>query len=89
MLAWRQIQVRLLSNAQYVTYSNYVKDKNTSQYESMTHCYKTIFKGIVFQFVVILWSAIVVHHVWFTVISLVASAFVLLEATLVNWSFPN
>ena len=26
--AWRQVQVRLLPNAQYVIYSNYVQEKN-------------------------------------------------------------
>ena len=34
LLAWRQVQVRLLPNAQYVIYSNYVQEKNKSQYES-------------------------------------------------------
>lgn len=31
LLVGCQIQVRLLSNAQYITYSNYVKEKNMSQ----------------------------------------------------------
>ena len=46
LLVGCQIQVRLLSNAQYITYSNYVKEKNMSQYESKTKYYKTVIKGI-------------------------------------------
>ena len=89
LLVGCQIQVRLLSNAQYITYSNYVKEKNMSQYESKTKYYKTVIKGIVFQLVPMLWTVIVIHQGWFTVISGLASVFVLLETLLGNYSFPE
>ena len=40
MLASRQIKVRLLPNSKYVIYSNYVNEKNRSQYEDKIHYYK-------------------------------------------------
>lgn len=89
LLAWRQVQVRLLPNAQYVIYSNYVKEKNKSQYESQAHYYKSIFKGILMQLVGLLWASFVVHHIWFTVISMITTVFILLEAILVNWTFSQ
>ena len=89
LLVGCQIQVRLLSNAQYITYSNYVKEKNMSQYESKTKYYKTVIKGIVYQLVPMLWTVIVIHQGWFTVISGLASVFVLLETLLGNYSFPE
>ena len=89
LLVGCQIQVRLLSNAQYITYSNYVKEKNMSQYESKTKYYKTVIKGIVFQLVPMLWTVIVIQQGWFTVISGLAFVFVLLETLLSNYSFPE
>ena len=89
LLVGCQIQVRLLSNAQYITYSNYVKEKNMSQYESKTKYYKTVIKGIMLQLVPMLWTVIVIHQGWFTVISGLASVFVLLETLLGNYSFPE
>ena len=89
LLVGCQIQVRLLSNAQYITYSNYVKEKNMSQYESKTKYYKTVIKGIMLQLVSRLWTVIIIHQGWFTVISGRASVFVLLETLLVNYSFPK
>ena len=89
LLAWRQVQVRLLSNAHYVIYSNYVPEKNMSQYESKTKYYKTVIKGIVFQLVPMLWTVIVIHQGWFTIISGLAFVFVLLETLLGNYSFPE
>ena len=84
LLVGCQIQVRLLSNAQYITYSNYVKEKNMSQYESKTKYYKTVIKGIMLQLVSMLWTVIIIHQGWFTVISGLASVFVLLETLLGN-----
>lgn len=89
LLAWRQVQVRLLSNAHYVIYSNYVPEKNMSQYENKTKYYKTVIKGIVFQLVPMLWTVIVIHQGWFTIISGLAFVFVLLETLLGNYSFPE
>ena len=89
LLVGCQIQVRLLSNAQYITYSNYVKEKNMSQYESKTKYYKTVIKGIMLQLVSMLWTVIIIHQGWFTVISGLASVFVLLETLLSNYSFPE
>lgn len=89
LLVGCQIQVRLLSNAQYITYSNYVKEKNMSQYESKTKYYKTVIKGIMLQLVSMLWTVIIIHQGWFTVISGLASVFVLLETLLGNYSFPE
>ena len=89
LLVGCQIQVRLLSNAQYITYSNYVKEKNMSQYESKTKYYKTVIKGIMLQLVSMLWTVIIIHQGWFTVISGLASVFVLLETLLGNYSFPK
>lgn len=89
LLVGCQIQVRLLSNAQYITYSNYVKEKNMSQYESKTKYYKTVIKGIMLQLVSMLWTVIVIQHGWFTVISGLAFVFVLLETLLSNYSFPE
>lgn len=89
LLAWRQVQVRLLSNAHYVIYSNYVPEKNMSQYENKTKYYKTVIKGIVFQLVPMLWTVIVIQQGWFTVISGLAFVFVLLETLLGNYSFPE
>ena len=89
LLVGCQIQVRLLSNAQYITYSNYVKEKNMSQYESKSKYYKTVIKGIMLQLVSMLWTVIIIHQGWFTVISGLASVFVLLETLLGNYSFPN
>ena len=73
LLAWRQVQVRLLPNAQYVIYSNY----------------KSIFKGILIQLVGLLWASFVVDHIWFTVISMITTVFILIEAILVNWTFSQ
>ena len=89
LLAWRQVQVRLLSNAHYVIYSNYVPEKNMSQYENKTKYYKTVIKGIVFQLVPMLWTVIVIHQGWFTIISGLAFVFVLLETLLGHYSFPD
>ena len=89
LLVGCQIQVILLSNAQYITYSNYVKEKNMSQYESKTKYYKTVIKGIVYQLVPMLWTVIVIHQGWFTIISGLAFVFVLLETLLGNYSFPE
>ena len=89
LLVGCQIQVRLLSNAQYITYSNYVKEKNMSQYESKTKYYKTVIKGIMLQLVSMLWTVIVIQQGWFTVISGLAFVFVLLETLLSNYSFPE
>ncbi len=89
LLVGCQIQVRLLSNAQYITYSNYVKEKNKSQYESKTKYYKTVIKGIMLQLVSMLWTVIVIQQGWFTVISGLAFVFVLLETLLSNYSFPE
>ena len=89
LLVGCQIQVRLLSNAQYITYSNYVKEKNMSQYESKTKYYKTVIKGIMLQLVPMLWTVIVIHQGWFTIISGLAFVFVLLETLLGNYSFPE
>ena len=89
LLAWRQVQVRLLPNAQYVIYSNYVQEKNKSQYESKAHYYKSIFKGILIQLVGLLWASFVVDHIWFTVISMITMVFILIEAILVNWTFSQ
>lgn len=89
LLVGCQIQVRLLSNAQYITYSNYVKEKNMSQYENKTKYYKTVIKGIMLQLVSMLWTVIIIHQGWFTVISGLASVFVLLETLLGNYSFPE
>ena len=89
LLVGCQIQVRLLSNAQYITYSNYVKEKNMSQYESKTKYYKTVIKGIMLQLVSMLWTEIVIQQGWFTVISGLAFVFVLLETLLSNYSFPE
>ena len=89
LLAWRQVQVRLLPNAQYVIYSNYVQEKNKSQYESKAHYYKSIFKGILMQLVGLLWASFVVDHIWFTVISMITTVFILIEAILVNWTFSQ
>ena len=89
LLVGCQIQVRLLSNAQYITYSNYVKEKNMSQYESKTKYYKTVIKGIMLQLVSMLLTVIVIQQGWFTVISGLAFVFVLLETLLSNYSFPE
>ena len=89
LLVGCQIQVRLLSNAQYITYSNYVKEKNMSQYESKTKYYKTVIKGIMLQLVSMLWTVIVIQQGWFTVISGLDFVFVLLETLLSNYSFPE
>ena len=89
LLAWRQVQVRLLPNSQYVIYSNYVQEKNKSQYESKAHYYKSIFKGILMQLVGLLWASFVVDHIWFTVISMITMVFILIEAILVNWTFSQ
>ena len=89
LLVGCQIQVRLLSNAQYITYSNYVKEKNMSQYESKTKYYKTVIKGIMLQLVSMLWTVIVIQQGSFTVISGLAFVFVLLETLLSNYSFPE
>ena len=89
LLAWRQVQVRLLPNAQYVIYSNYVQEKNKSQYESKVDYYKSIFKGILMQLVGLLWANFVVDHIWFTVISMITTVFILIEAILVNWTFSQ
>ncbi len=89
LLAWRQVQVRLLPNAQYVIYSNYVQEKNKSQYESKVDYYKSIFKGILIQLVGLLWASFVVDHIWFTVISMITMVFILIEAILVNWTFSQ
>ena len=89
LLAWRQVQVRLLPNSQYVIYSNYVQEKNKSQYESKAHYYKSIFKGILIQLVGLLWASFVVDHIWFTVISMITMVFILIEAILVNWTFSQ
>ena len=89
LLAWRQVQVRLLSNAHYVIYSNYVPEKNMSQYENKTKYYKTVIKGIMLQLVPMLWTVIVIHQGWFTIISGLAFVFVLLETLLGNYSFPE
>lgn len=89
LLAWRQVQVRLLPNAQYVIYSNYFQEKNKSRYESKAHYYKSIFRGILIQLIGVLWASSVVHHIWFVVISLIAAICVLLEGILVNWIFPQ
>ena len=89
LLACRQVQVRLLSNAHYVIYSNYVPEKNMSQYENKTKYYKTVIKGIVFQLVPMSWTVIVIHQGWFTIISGLAFVFVLLETLLGNYSFPE
>ena len=89
LLAWRQVQVRLLPNSQYVIYSNYVQEKNKSQYESKAHYYKSIFKGILMQLVGLLWASFVVDHIWFTVISMITTVFILIEAILVNWTFSQ
>ena len=89
LLVGCQIQVRLLSNAQYITYSNYVIEKNMSQYESKTKYYKTVIKGIMLQLVSMLWTVIVIQQGWFTVISGLAFVFVLLETLLSNYSFPE
>ena len=35
LLAWRQVQVRLLPNAQYVIYSNYVQEKSALDREAL------------------------------------------------------
>ena len=86
LLAWRQVQVRLLPNSQYVIYSNYVQEKNKSQYESKVDYYKSIFKGILIQLVGLLWASFVVDHIWFTVISMITMVFILIEAILVNWT---
>ena len=66
LLVGCQIQVRLLSNAQYITYSNYVKEKNMSQYESKTKydiLYKEMnieknSKGIIFVTIILVISLI-------------------------------
>lgn len=89
LLAWRQVQVRLLPNAQYVIYSNYVQEKNKSQYESKVDYYKSIFKGILIQLVGLLWASFVVDHIWFTVISMITTVFILIEAILLNWTFSQ
>ena len=89
LLAWRQVQVRLLPNSQYVIYSNYVQEKNKSQYESRVDYYKSIFKGILIQLVGLLWASFVVDHIWFTVISMITMVFILIEAILVNWTFSQ
>ena len=89
LLAWRQVQVRLLPNSQYVIYSNYVQEKNKSQYESKVDYYKSIFKGILMQLVGLLWASFVVDHIWFTVISMITMVFILIEAILVNWTFSQ
>lgn len=88
-LAYHQIKVRLLPNAKYVSYLNYVKDKNMTQYKDNAHYYKSIFEGILIQFVALLWGMILIKEVWFTAISVIAFAFIILEALLVNWSFPK
>ena len=85
LLAWRQVQVRLLPNSQYVIYSNYVQEKNKSQYESKVDYYKSIFKGILIQLVGLLWASFVVD----TVISMITMVFILIEAILVNWTFSQ
>ncbi len=89
LMAWRQVQVRFLSCAQYVIYSNYVQEKNKSRYESQAQYYKSIFTGILIQLVAVLWASFVVHHVWFMVVSVLAASCVLLEALFVNWIFPQ
>lgn len=89
LMAWRQVQVRFLSRTQYVIYSNYVQEKNKSRYESQVHYYKSIFTGILIQLVGVLWASFVVHHVWFTVVSVLAVSCVVLEALFVNWVFPQ
>ena len=60
-----------------------------SQYESKTKYYKTVIKGIMLQLVSMLWTVIIIHQGWFTVISGLASVFVLLETLLGNYSFPK
>lgn len=88
-LAYHQIKIRLLPNAKYVSYSNYVKEKNRNQYKDQVHYYKSIFKGILIQVLALLWGVIVIGQVWFTVISVIAFICIVLEAVLVNWSFPK
>ena len=60
-----------------------------SQYENKTKYYKTVIKGIMLQLVPMLWTVIVIHQGWFTVISGLAFVFVLLETLLGNYSFPE
>ena len=60
-----------------------------SQYENKTKYYKTVIKGIMLQLVSMLWTVIIIHQGWFTVISGLASVFVLLETLLGNYSFPK
>jgi len=88
-LAYHQVKIRLLPNAKYVSYSNYVKDKNRSQYKDNAHYYKSIFEGILIQFIALLWGMILIGQVWFTVISVIAFICIILEALFVNWSFPK
>ena len=88
-LAYHQIKIRLLPNAKYVSYLNYVKDKNRSQYKDNAHYYKSVFEGILIQFIALLWGMILIGQVWFTVISVIAFICIILEALFVNWSFPK
>ena len=88
-LAYHQIKIRLLPNAKYVSYLNYVKDKNRSQYKDSAHYYKSVFEGILIQFIALLWGMILIGQVWFTVTSVIAFICIILEALLVNWSFPQ
>lgn len=89
MLASRQIKVRLLPNSKYVIYSNYVNEKNRSQYEDKIHYYKLMAKGVMIQLIGLLWASFVVYHLWFTLISVIAAICVLIESTLANWIFPK
>ena len=88
-LVYHQIKIRLLPNAKYVSYSNYVKEKNRSQYKDNAHYYKSVFEGILIQFIALLWGIILIGQVWFTVTSVIAFICIILEALLVNWSFPQ
>lgn len=88
-LAYHQVKIRLLPNAKYVSYSNYVREKNRSQYKDNVHYYKSIFEGILIQLIALFWGMILIWQVWFTITSVIAFAFMVLEALLVNWSFPQ
>ena len=59
-LAYHQVKIRLLPNAKYVSYSNYVREKNRSQYKDNAHYYKSIFEGILIQFIALLWGMILI-----------------------------
>ena len=72
-----------------MSYSNYVREKNRSQYKDNVHYYKSIFEGILIQLIALFWGMILIWQVWFTITSVIAFAFMVLEALLVNWSFPQ